>query len=189
MIMQDPVSFFCPISFMIMQDPVCTSDGHTYERSHIENWLRGNDSSPATGAVLSHKNLSPNIALRQAIEEWQEKQHSTQVKRADIQLEEPPVASGSFKTVYKGWLKKGDTKSPVAAMKLRGGSCATEAQMFLKLGRHPRLVRFMGHCIAGESELLLTELAPLGSLSGSFETLERKITVTHAIVMMHQVGS
>jgi hypothetical protein len=89
--------------------------------------------------------------------------------------------------VYKGWPKAGGKRAPVAVMKLRGGSCATDARMFLKLGRHPRLVRFMGQCIEGESELLLTELAPHGSLSDSFEKLERKITMKNAIVMMHQV--
>ena len=31
-----PPSFFCPISFELMQDPVCTVDGHTYERAEIQ---------------------------------------------------------------------------------------------------------------------------------------------------------
>ncbi len=180
-------AFFCPISCIIMHDPVSTADGHTYERFHIESWLRNHDTSPATGAVLPHKNLSPNIALRQAIEEWEEK-HGMYVRRSSIELQEPPMASGTFKTVYKGWLKSIDTKIPVAVMKFRKGPCATEARMFLKLGRHPRLVRFVGQCIEGETELLLTELAPLGSLSDAFERIEGKISTSHALVMMHQVN-
>jgi hypothetical protein len=179
-------AFFCPISCEIMRDPASSADGHTYERALIEDWLRNHDTSPKTGAVLLHKNLSPNIALRQAIEEWEE-QHGMHVKRANIELEEPPMASGSFKTVYKGWLKTADKKVRVAVMKLRSGSCATEARMLLRLGRHPRLVRFYGQCIDGNSELLLTELAPNGSLSDAFERIEGKITTAHAFVMMHQV--
>jgi len=131
-------------------------------------------------------NLSPNIALRQAIEEWEEK-HGMKVRRSNIELEEAPMASGTFKTVYKGQLKTGDKKVPVAVMKLRTGSCSTEASMFLKLGRHPRLVRFMGQCIEGDIELLLTELAPHGSLSVAFKELEGNIKMAHAVVMMHQV--
>ena len=94
------------------------------------------------------------------------------------------MASGTFKTVYKGWLNAGGKKSPVAVMKIRGASCATEVHVFLKLGKHPRLVRFMGKCTEGESELLLTELAPHGSLWDAFKKLEGKITMNHAIVMM-----
>lgn len=30
----------CPISCMIFVDPVITADGHTYERSEIERWLK-----------------------------------------------------------------------------------------------------------------------------------------------------
>ena len=32
---QVPSEFICPISLVIMQDPVLTSDGHTFERSAI----------------------------------------------------------------------------------------------------------------------------------------------------------
>jgi hypothetical protein len=179
-------AFFCPVSCMIMHDPVCTADGQTYERSSIEEWLRLNNTSPLTGALLSHKGLSPNIALRQAIEEWEEK-YCMHVKRSNIEINEPPMASGAFKTVYRGWLRTAAKRLPVAVMKLRAGSCATEAHTFLKLGRHPRLVRFMGRCIDGGNDLLLTELAQHGSLSDAFEKLEGKMTMAHAIVMMHQV--
>ena len=30
---EPPAEFLCPITRELMQDPVCTSDGHTYERS------------------------------------------------------------------------------------------------------------------------------------------------------------
>ncbi len=59
--------------------------------------------------------------------------------------------------------------------------------MLLKLGRHPRLVRFYGQCVDGDNELLLTELAPNGSLSDAFEAIEGKMTMAHALIMMNQV--
>ena len=32
-----PLSFICPLSNeVVMKDPVCTVDGHTYERANIE---------------------------------------------------------------------------------------------------------------------------------------------------------
>ena len=50
-----------------MQDPVITSDGHTFERVAITEWLQGRNASPKTGATLPNNNLIPNIALRNRI--------------------------------------------------------------------------------------------------------------------------
>ena len=49
------------------QDPVTTSDGHTYERREIFRWLCTHNTSPLTGAPLPNKALTPAIALRQLI--------------------------------------------------------------------------------------------------------------------------
>ena len=56
--------YMCPITAEIMTDPVCTLDGFTYERTAITEWLRTNDTSPATGARLESKRLIPNITVR-----------------------------------------------------------------------------------------------------------------------------
>jgi len=53
-----------------MHDPVVLADGHTYERRHIELWLKHKDTSPVSGAKLHHKDAFPNHALRNAIEEY-----------------------------------------------------------------------------------------------------------------------
>ena len=53
-----------------MQDPVITSDGHTFERVAITQWLQGSNTSPKTGAALPNNNLIPNIALRNRIQDW-----------------------------------------------------------------------------------------------------------------------
>lgn len=60
----------CPISTMVMEDPVATIDGCVYERSYIEQWFtqRQPITSPATGLELSHKGLMPMLVLQQAIE-------------------------------------------------------------------------------------------------------------------------
>jgi hypothetical protein len=56
-----------------MTDPVTTADGHTYERKAIEQWLQEHNTSPLTNQPLEHKNLVPAIALRQAIEDFLQK--------------------------------------------------------------------------------------------------------------------
>ena len=57
-------TFVCPISRMVMRDPVSTADGQTYEREMIMHWLQSNNTSPLTGARLGNKTLTPNHSLR-----------------------------------------------------------------------------------------------------------------------------
>ena len=59
-----PDDYMCSITAEIMTDPVCTSDGFSYEREAITAWLRTNDTSPLTGATLENKVLIPNLSLR-----------------------------------------------------------------------------------------------------------------------------
>jgi WD40 repeat protein len=66
-----PSGFICPISTEIMRDPVICADGHSYDRTSIEQWFAtGHNTSPNTGAVLPHLNVVPNHALRNAIDDF-----------------------------------------------------------------------------------------------------------------------
>eukprot|EP01087_Luapelamoeba_hula_P022770 TRINITY_DN8241_c0_g1_i1.p1 TRINITY_DN8241_c0_g1~~TRINITY_DN8241_c0_g1_i1.p1 ORF type:complete len:756 (+),score=147.38 TRINITY_DN8241_c0_g1_i1:39-2306(+) len=71
-----PEAFLCPITQDIMEDPVLTCDGHTYERSAIQEWLQKHMSSPKTGAELESKNLIPNHLIRGQIREYLENKKS-----------------------------------------------------------------------------------------------------------------
>ena len=63
-------SFHCPLTMEVMRDPVITADGQTYERAEIESWFAlGKRTSPLTGAELPSTHVTPNIALRNAIQE------------------------------------------------------------------------------------------------------------------------
>uniref|UniRef100_A0A0G4G837 U-box domain-containing protein n=1 Tax=Chromera velia CCMP2878 TaxID=1169474 RepID=A0A0G4G837_9ALVE len=63
--------FVCPITGIIMRDPVVTVDGHSYERTAISAWFdEGKKTSPASGATLPSSVLLPNHALRYAIEHF-----------------------------------------------------------------------------------------------------------------------
>ena len=56
--------FVCPITGELMQDPVTTEDGITYERTAIEDWLSRNLTSPVTNQPLSSAHLVPNVLVR-----------------------------------------------------------------------------------------------------------------------------
>jgi hypothetical protein len=65
-----PEEFLCPITHEIMKDPVVTSDGNTYERQAIEQWLKRNNTSPLTNAPLANKKVIPNQHLKNTISKF-----------------------------------------------------------------------------------------------------------------------
>merc|ERR1719253_1305968 len=68
-----PRAFLCPISSLVMTDPVSTVDGMHYDRASIEAFFRsGRQISPVTGQQLSSLTLLPNAALKEAIEAYLE---------------------------------------------------------------------------------------------------------------------
>ena len=66
-----PAHFSCPVSMELMVDPVMVVTGHTYDRPFIQRWLEsGNKTCPVTGIKLRSLELTPNFALRMAIQDW-----------------------------------------------------------------------------------------------------------------------
>ena len=169
-----PASFFCPITGDVLVDPVVAGDGHTYEREAILEWLRRRRESPLTRQPLDVAGLNPNIALRKAIEEWNEAMSAMRaalsgglplVQYADIDFsafQDQRPAAGSFKRVVRGHLR--GCNVAVAACPT-GESLQVEASVLHRLGRHPHIVKFLG--LAKDSEgvdHLVTEWSRYGSL-------------------------
>ncbi|XAR58996.1 Non-specific serine/threonine protein kinase [Bertholletia excelsa] len=66
-----PSFFLCPILQEVMHDPQVAADGFTYEGEALQGWLEnGRETSPMTNLKLDHLHLTPNHALRQAIQDW-----------------------------------------------------------------------------------------------------------------------
>ncbi|KAJ1687365.1 hypothetical protein LUZ63_018755 [Rhynchospora breviuscula] len=66
-----PSYFMCPILQEVMKDPHVAADGYTYEAAAINGWLdSGHDTSPMTNLPLLHHELTPNYALRSAVQQW-----------------------------------------------------------------------------------------------------------------------
>lgn len=58
----------CSITCERFQDPVTAPDGHTYERSAIEEWLKSNTTSPLTGEAMPAGELRTSYAMRSLLE-------------------------------------------------------------------------------------------------------------------------
>jgi hypothetical protein len=61
-------SLCCPITHDVMVDPVVASDGYTYDRRAIEQWLEQNGTSPMTGESLRPE-FTPNLAVLELMNE------------------------------------------------------------------------------------------------------------------------
>jgi hypothetical protein len=60
----------CPISGEIMEEPVMSPGGHTYERKYIENWIQRKGISPLTKKPLSKNDLRINFVVKNMIETY-----------------------------------------------------------------------------------------------------------------------
>ncbi|CAF1298286.1 unnamed protein product [Didymodactylos carnosus] len=57
---------------------ILIEDGRSYEKRELQQWLQNNNTSPVTNKVLKSKDFIVNITLKNAIEEFREKQVKAQ---------------------------------------------------------------------------------------------------------------
>lgn len=76
-----PNSFTCPISSAIMIDPYIDKEGNSYEKKSIFRWLQTNATSPLTRTPLTIKDLIPNRALKDLIDQWRQTGKFASVER------------------------------------------------------------------------------------------------------------
>jgi len=73
--------WLCPITLLLMTNPVVAADGHSYEKSAIEGWFQTHSTSPLDRSAITVKTLYKNTALALAIQEW--KCHNPEVAKKD----------------------------------------------------------------------------------------------------------
>eukprot|EP01047_Picozoa_sp_COSAG01_P062468 COSAG01_NODE_7949_length_2979_cov_8.919792_1_plen_527_part_10 len=99
-----PSAFLCPISHEIMRAPVFAADGHSYEKSAIEQWFAtGKRSSPMTNKAMMSTALTPNRLLKSQISEWQGRSNVervaelvTAVMTAGVMTADPKAVEGKL---------------------------------------------------------------------------------------------
>jgi len=95
--------FICPITHGLMVDPVTAEDGHTYERSAIENWLQRKTSSPLdpsktiqaqdliVARIVQHTIqtlIESGTVDRKLSDDWKEKRREMDLEKAHKIFEE-----------------------------------------------------------------------------------------------------
>lgn len=66
-----PKLYSCPLTGKIMEDPVITPSGNTYENTAITEWVRKNGTDPGTGLKITIEQLYPNRVLKKLIERYE----------------------------------------------------------------------------------------------------------------------
>lgn len=59
-----PQELVCPITLELYIEPVVLADGHTFEKESIVRWFRHHETNPMTGVKVEHKQLVPNLNVR-----------------------------------------------------------------------------------------------------------------------------
>jgi hypothetical protein len=92
-------SFYCPITYELMENPYTDENGHTFEFDAIKSWWNNNhNTSPITNLPMKSFTLVPNRALKEAIDEFKEKQNVKPL----ILVAEPNNPKGDILT-YATW--------------------------------------------------------------------------------------
>lgn len=67
-----PSEYICPLTLTVMQDPVVTKYGHSFERAAIVQWLcNGNSVCPMSRRPLRLGDVISNHSLLRQIHNWQ----------------------------------------------------------------------------------------------------------------------
>ena len=116
-----PGHFFCPILHEVFEDPASTCDGHTYERRAIEQWFASRPAfdasgealpprSPLTNQPLETRRLTPNIALKQAIETFLSLRPDLRIEPARLDMCDVKAALEAFERdaaeKERGWERR-----------------------------------------------------------------------------------
>ncbi|WOL19903.1 hypothetical protein Cni_G28705 [Canna indica] len=84
--------FFCPLTKKIMDDPVTIESGVTYEREAIVEWFKEPQDGaedlrcPTTNMSMKSMAFSSNVALKNTIKEWKERNEATRIRIASSAL-------------------------------------------------------------------------------------------------------
>lgn len=80
----------CPITLELFIDPVLASDGHTYERSAIIEWIKyHNGTSPMTREIIRIKELKSNLIVKQLAEQYRNSSITTSSSALTTPLGKP----------------------------------------------------------------------------------------------------
>ncbi|CAF4244822.1 unnamed protein product, partial [Rotaria sordida] len=182
----------CPITRTRFLDPVIAEDGHTYERQAIVQWLREKQTSPMTRQPMSINSLRPNYIVRKMLELEKKVERQNYKFKLNVDVKKKrnrALFQNGDKFIYEAeWLN--NLQGPeIVLLHIRDVCASKEASFYVKLSRHPNIVRTFGIVEpVNESDIgvmLLQEYAPLGDLS---ELLQNEPTLPNNLHVFCEIS-
>jgi hypothetical protein len=81
--------FYCPITNNLMEDPVMTKYGHTFEKSAIMEWLQNTPRCPLTNQALTPADIFPNRSLKALLDTHKDKLQPKRPPKQVLEAAEP----------------------------------------------------------------------------------------------------
>ncbi|KAG8390689.1 hypothetical protein BUALT_Bualt01G0109700 [Buddleja alternifolia] len=92
---EPPQELRCPISGLLMKDPVVLASGQTYDEPYIQKWLsEGHQTCPQTHQLLPHSLLIPNHSIKKMIAKWC-KLHEVDIPRTTVNSDDEYYAANA----------------------------------------------------------------------------------------------
>ena len=191
-------SMKCPISKELFVDPVMASDGYTYERWAIEDYLKSHTTSPQIEGHRLTDHLKPHRTMATLVQSFLDKLFCS-LDPFKFKLETMIHHGGDNDLYYATY-----SNEPVAASESReardGALVTTNAARTMgRLSLHPNIIGYIGVCALINHEgpvprlFIVTELAPFGSLLNllygrvGHQRYVNALSLTHKVTMMTQI--
>jgi hypothetical protein len=194
-----PGHLICPITHSLFRDPVVASDGHTYERAAITDWLKGSHKSPMTRQNISVGTLNPNLVIKIMADDFRtecKRKRELYKYKLDVDVkktEEIKDLKSNTRSVYQAqWINKNSplTDSKIILTHLTGENAEKLGEINCQLGPHPNIVRTFGRVEhSGTGILLLQEYLPEQSLTQLINNTEQKFSITILDTIIFQIAS
>ncbi|CAH8343717.1 unnamed protein product [Eruca vesicaria subsp. sativa] len=171
-----PDEFRCPLSNVLMRDPVIIASGQTYDKLYIQRWLSsGNRTCPKTQVVLPHAALIPNVLIHDMISKW----CKTVGLETKNQYESKKAVTRSDREVFNSLLCKVSSSSNLQDQR----SAAKELRLLTKKGTEFRAL--FGESSEGITRLVSPLLLHDSSLNQDEHHLQEDVVTTLLNISIH----
>jgi serine/threonine protein kinase len=194
-----PNELLCPITSLIFRDPVVATDGHTYEREAITQWLQQRRVSPMTREPLSLDKIIPNRVVKKMVDDFIAECRRKRLLykyKLDVDVkktEQVPYIKTNTKSLYQAeWLNNNSssTASNIILMHLTGENAEKIAESNCRLESHSNIVRVFGRVEHNDTGILLVQEHPSPqTLSQLIKNPDPKLSITHLDFILYQISS
>lgn len=109
-----PNEYLCPITMELMKNPVILEDGQVYEKTAIQRWFVGNNTSPLTKKLVNKSIIIPCHAMRNMIEDFIKKHTEDKPVAAQVATQRPTQLDQGTQTDIVPEQKKTKKREPTA---------------------------------------------------------------------------